>query len=565
MMFKLLSSRILQKKAILFISVLICAYFSSSITAIDELELVIYEKWSYENSSSIVGIYDLNADGLYEILINSPDENLLICLNYAGEELWNYPILENPSVINGNISKYICDELVVVSSLNAPIKSNLISCLNYKGEIIWEKIVDFERLTPLDIINLDDDENEEIVIFSENSIYIYDEVGVVENIIEIGEGKTPIFIDYEDDSFYDFLFKIEDSFLCYNLTGDLLWNYTIVEPDSESRRTELGPVLSDFTRNGQLEVLYLYSVERGVLDANILLHLNSSGNVILEQEIIKRIITDTSCIRDLNTDGILDFTLNTFHKEIHCVSIYGDLIWSNEDYYSGNCCPKLNIYSTDIVGDNNVETLVNLHTDDNGLIFLDSEGIVLKKEFYPRNNWIIKAIMDFDIDGYNDLLVEEKGIVCLYGINGAKAKATTRGYEHNPFIQEYNYLDQDFDFLSDLHETIRSCSINDSDTDNDSFLDGWEIQVGLNPLFDDSGLDSDNDGITNLVEITEYHTSIFLKDTDEDGILDINDKVEIKSPAKTSFRFIPIFTLSSFLIVLVFSRFSKRKTEANKK
>ncbi|MBY9001922.1 MAG: hypothetical protein KGD64_13470, partial [Candidatus Heimdallarchaeota archaeon] len=109
------------------ILLLVFTYWSSSFLTAVDVDLVFYKKWSYENTSNILSILDTNADGLYEILINSPNENSLVCLNYAGKELWKYPILDNPSVVHGNISKSICDEIVVVSSIKIPIHSTLIS------------------------------------------------------------------------------------------------------------------------------------------------------------------------------------------------------------------------------------------------------------------------------------------------------------------------------------------------------------------------------------------------------------------------------------------------------
>ncbi|MEM6639663.1 MAG: S8 family serine peptidase, partial [Pseudomonadota bacterium] len=41
------------------------------------------------------------------------------------------------------------------------------------------------------------------------------------------------------------------------------------------------------------------------------------------------------------------------------------------------------------------------------------------------------------------------------------------------------------------------------DTDNDSMPDGWEVSVGLDPLVDDAGLDSDRDGFFNLTEFRQ--------------------------------------------------------------
>lgn len=43
----------------------------------------------------------------------------------------------------------------------------------------------------------------------------------------------------------------------------------------------------------------------------------------------------------------------------------------------------------------------------------------------------------------------------------------------------------------------------DTDDDNDGMPDDWELQYGLNPLADDSALDSDQDGVSNIDEYTD--------------------------------------------------------------
>jgi formylglycine-generating enzyme required for sulfatase activity len=66
-----------------------------------------------------------------------------------------------------------------------------------------------------------------------------------------------------------------------------------------------------------------------------------------------------------------------------------------------------------------------------------------------------------------------------------------------------------------------------ADTDIDGMPDGWEIANGLNPLLDDSELDSDNDGVTNL---DEYLAGTLPRDTDGDGIPDYEDNCFLPNP-----------------------------------
>ena len=571
-MLKGLSLKILQKRLFILMLLLIFTSISSLLLSASDVNLELYKKWSFEKRSSILGILDLNADGLYEVLIDSPEDNSIICLSYTGEEIWRYPILENPSIVHGNLSTDICDEIVVASSIETPIYSTLISCLNYKGELLWEKTVDFDILEPLDIMDFDNDNKNEIVLIGDESVFTLDEEGLIKNLAEIGNDiipilghmysrKLPLIIDYSNDRVYELLFKIDDSFLCYNLTGDLQWNYTIIEPGSEDRYLEIDPVAGDFNGNGEIEIFCLYIVEESKLEANKILQLNTSGGKILNKEIIYKFIReDVSALRDVNSDGIFDFVFTAKDEDIYCVSVNGSLVWSNEGYYEGGCCPKTDLFIFDLMEDNKTEIISNMFANSFGFIVLDSNGNLLRDDLYPENSWRIKALIDFDKDDINDFLMEEDGIVCCYGIETDKKKSTERGYEFNSLIHNYEYLDQDFDYLSDIHETINNCSITNLDTDNDNFLDGWEIQVGLNPLYDDRNIDSDNDGISNWDEIHEYHTSIFLEDTDGDGILDINDKVEVEPIREASF-FLSAVILSSLLMALIISRIKKRKTE----
>jgi len=65
----------------------------------------------------------------------------------------------------------------------------------------------------------------------------------------------------------------------------------------------------------------------------------------------------------------------------------------------------------------------------------------------------------------------------------------------------------------------------DSDDDNDTLPDTWEIANGLDPLVDDAQLDNDNDGLTNLREY-QLGTNPSNADTDGDGV---NDGTEVNN------------------------------------
>ncbi len=77
----------------------------------------------------------------------------------------------------------------------------------------------------------------------------------------------------------------------------------------------------------------------------------------------------------------------------------------------------------------------------------------------------------------------------------------------------YKLEDVDFDGTRTMHGPV--CV----DWDGDGIPDDWEQRYGLDPAVDDSGLDADGDGLTNL---QEYHrgTDPLRVDTDGDGVRD---------------------------------------------
>ena len=88
------------------------------------------------------------------------------------------------------------------------------------------------------------------------------------------------------------------------------------------------------------------------------------------------------------------------------------------------------------------------------------------------------------------------------------------GYDFN----DDGEIDQDEKFTN-IEEYENGTDPNDPDSDNDTMIDGWEVEFGLNPLWDDSLNDTDNDGLTNLDE-WNFSINPSKNDTDGDGILD---------------------------------------------
>lgn len=133
----------------------------------------------------------------------------------------------------------------------------------------------------------------------------------------------------------------------------------------------------------------------------------------------------------------------------------------------------------------------------------DSDGLLDAWEFQHFDNFDQTATGDFDDDDLDNLSEFQEGT--------------------NPTRR-----DSDFDDLTDGEEVnIHNTDPNEPHSDTDIFPDGYEVSNGLDPLFDDSLLDLDNDGFSNQLEF------LYGTDPDDDTVfplltLDIHEAVELE-------------------------------------
>ncbi len=159
------------------------------------------------------------------------------------------------------------------------------------------------------------------------------------------------------------------------------------------------------------------------------------------------------------------------------------------------------------------------------------------------------SVLDTDNDGIMD------GQEYLLGTNASRSDTDSDGLADGVEVRLGTNplsVDTDGDLLWDNDELTEGTNPLVADTDQDGYADGWEIYwYGTNAksttdapvdtdndalldkdetfLFqtnpnDNDALDSDGDGLTNGVENILYGSSIFLADTDDDGL---NDNIEI--------------------------------------
>jgi hypothetical protein len=147
----------------------------------------------------------------------------------------------------------------------------------------------------------------------------------------------------------------------------------------------------------------------------------------------------------------------------------------------------------------------------------DSDGLLDGEELNIYNSNPLEE--DTDEDGISD-----GDEVNTYGTNPSESDSDFDGLSDPDEINIHNTEptnnDTDSDGLSDGEEvnTHETNPIN-ADTDSDTIPDGWEIDNSLDPFTNDTSLDPDSDGLTNLEEYN-HNTNPNNGDTDSDGLSD---------------------------------------------
>ena len=263
-----------------------------------------------------------------------------------------------------------------------------------------------------------------------------------------------------------------------------------------------------------------------------------SGGVQIYAEIEgNRLITLNRNGGDSDGDGLTDFFEISLGLNPYLNDTDNDMLLDGEE---------LNIYLTDPMNDD---------TDNDGIIDgeeihsyntsplnsdTDSDGLEDYTEIFVYNTNPLESDSDFDglsdheeifiyftnplnNDTDQDLLLDGEEIN-LYLTNPFNNDTDTDGlldgeevYLHftDPLLE-----DTDSDGLNDYDEIMFHLSDpNDSDTDSDTMPDGWEINMSLDPLTNDTALDPDNDM---LINIDEYYAGTHPQnnDTDTEGLLD---------------------------------------------
>ncbi|MHA1672460.1 MAG: ABC transporter substrate-binding protein, partial [Promethearchaeota archaeon] len=151
-------------------------------------------------------------------------------------------------------------------------------------------------------------------------------------------------------------------------------------------------------------------------------------------------------------------------------------------------------------------------------IFLDN----FQPNYYSSYKFSEMAWYGNDPDDDGDGLTNpvETIITTNLGLNDTDGDGLLDGEEVITYFTNPLYADIDSDSLNDYQETlIYFTDTYSNDTDGDLMLDPWEVANWLNPLIDDSLLDLDGDGVLNYDEFLNG-TNPTRVDSDNDNFLD---------------------------------------------
>ncbi len=236
---------------------------------------------------------------------------------------------------------------------------------------------------------------------------------------------------------------------------------------------------------------------------------------------------------DSDGDGISDYDeLNVYLTNPTTGDSDGDGLSDGDEINIYGTNPNLKDTDSDGMPDG-YEILHNLNaTYDDSHEDLDNDGIINIDEW--NVTFTKPEVNDTDTDGlldgeefygvYAPTHPYANGTGYITGLDPLVADTDRDGLDDGEEVNLYstNPLDQDSDgdLLNDYEEVITyNTDPNDPDTDNDSLGDYWEATEGTDPLVNDTYVDYDNDGLTNLQEMN-LGTKPKVADTDGDSMDD---------------------------------------------
>lgn len=436
------------------------------------------ENWRTKDGSDYhersISVCDIDKDNQQEIIIGSDD---MYCFDENGVLEWSYSVASyifSFSIVDidkdGNLD-------IIVNAAEE------ILILSYLGSLRYSKSIDNLDYSTLAIGNLDTSGDLEIIqiisgnstwincyrpnlyqLWSKELVYGYDTYDI----------RHPVIVDIDPSPGMEIIGTTHNSILCLDSAGDFLWSKASYVYD------DYIPVVADINNNGINEIL--------ISGGRSLSCIDSSGFSIWDSS-LDHSMRANPVVADLDGDGTSEILVMTnpeysgteIENELICLNHLGELLWTFE-------------------GD------------------------------FQEITWISTMDLDFDgkleiifVGAINANMYSSPSIIYCLEVNGIHKSGKNNWNQVNGLNYNTGNMDTDGDSIDDLTENNYGISRFTNDTDGDGISDSIELIVGLDPIVYDSTDDEDSDGLTNIEELSIYHTQMYNADSDGDGISDFDE------------------------------------------
>ncbi|MHA1116440.1 MAG: hypothetical protein ACTSPJ_09740, partial [Candidatus Heimdallarchaeaceae archaeon] len=355
--------------------------------------------------------------------------------------------------------------------------------------------------------NSDADSEKEIVVYYDNSIYLFDTDGEKKWSKSL-PSEGIVAYDFNDDGIDEIIGTKSSDYTIYSLNsqdGSELW--------INEMAVNLNPLPIDLDQDGIVELIAL-STDNDKSESYINYINGKTGEVEEQVTVDQRFFTnsyyeffpETPAVGDFDGNGVLDLIFLAFSYAYSVAT----LIYSADGYRIAEFDEGSLTTPTIVDPDGNGRTEIMIR-DYSGIFCYEVTGSTSGKNIWYKERGNIANTMVVDTDG--DLLddISEE----FYGSDKGKE-------------------DTDGDTLLDGIEIIGSGSSPiKQDTDGDGLTDDVEYELGFNPRLNDLDLDYDDDSLTNYDEVFVYSTNPMSNDTDNDLLLD-NEEINTYGTSPTN-------------------------------
>ncbi len=517
----------------------------------DFIEIYYFSNPADSNSIPHIDVYtcpsDLNQDGYPEIIISSYNDGDFFTNSYI---YWgnNNTIFTDKTLLSsiGSTGTSVADlnsdgfaDIIIINQWNAG-NPNLNSYIYWGSESnLYTTKTEFAThgAVGVSVADLDYDGQLDIVVsnktdgaYATNS-YIYwgdtDHTYTAKTELPTLGAHANAIADLNNDGYLDIVFANRHSGTYGNADRNVnSYIYWGDQSHTYSSRTELethgaiGVSIADLDNDNCLDIVFSNYFDNVNHEINSYIYWGDETNPYTTKTELPTVGGYGNTIADLNDDGFLDIIFaSLWDGDTSYLNSY--IYWGAEDnaYSTRTECPTVRAVGSS-VADVNMDgyldiIFANSQSGINSYIYWGAED----NPYTTRSE--LPSIGASGVTAGSESALGQSFILAPYGdydLDGLTNGWET-GYGLNPLLSNIG-LDTDNDGLTDLQEKDYQTNPTSDDSDNDFMPDGWEIENNLNPLFNDADLDLDNDGLQNIEEYGN-ETKADNPDTDGDSLDDL--------------------------------------------